>query len=121
MKKVMIAGFLLTAVVVLISATALADEVTDWNRIMFQAALLATLAPTSPLIMTRNAAIVQVAVYDAVNGIQHRYTPLQVQPGAMPGASVRAAAVQAAYATLVKLYGSQQSTLGILDQKRAAS
>ena len=34
-------------------ATARADEVTDWNQIMFQAALV---AKTSPLDMSRNAA-----------------------------------------------------------------
>ena len=37
-------------------ATARADEVTDWNQIMFQAALV---AKTSPLDMSRNAAIVR--------------------------------------------------------------
>lgn len=118
MKRIGNLGFLLAALAVLLPGAAVADEVTDWNRIMFQAALHATPAPTTPLVMSRNAAIVEAAVYDAVNGIQRRYTPLHVQPAAAPGASIRAAAVQAAYATLVRLYSSQQSTL---DQQRAAS
>lgn len=118
MKKIGKFGFFLAALAVFIPATALGDEVTDWNRIMFQAALHATPAATSPLVMGRNAAMVEVAVYDAVNGIQHRYTPLHVQPAAPPGASVRAAAVQAAYAILSRLYSSQQSTL---DNERTAS
>jgi PAP2 superfamily len=118
MKRIGNLGFLLAALAVLLPGAAVADEVTDWNRIMFQAALHATPAPTTPLVMTRNAAIVEAAVYDAVNGIQRRYTPLHVQPAAAPGASIRAAAVQAAYATLVRLYSSQQSTL---DQQRATS
>jgi PAP2 superfamily len=118
MKRIGNLGFLLAALAVLLPGAAVADEVTDWNRIMFQAALHATPAPTSPLVMSRNAAIVEAAVYDAVNGIQRRYTPLHVQPAAAPGASIRAAAVQAAYATLVRLYSSQQSTL---DQQRATS
>jgi membrane-associated phospholipid phosphatase len=118
MKRIGNLGFLLAALAVLLPGAAVADEVTDWNRIMFQAALHATPAPTSPLVMTRNAALVEGAVYDAVNGIQRRYTPLHVQPAAARGASIRAAAVQAAYATLVRLYSSQQSTL---DQQRAAS
>ena len=61
------------------SATASADDVTDWNQIMFQAALV---AKTSPIDMSRNAAIVQASVYDAVNGIDRRYTPLHVKPAA---------------------------------------
>ena len=117
MKKICKLGFLMAVFAMLIPAAALADEVTDWNRIMFQAALAAT-PPTSPLVMTRNAALVQSAVYDAVNGIQRRYTPIHVTRAAPPGASVRAAVVQAAYATLVRLYSSQQSTL---DQARTAS
>jgi hypothetical protein len=96
-------------------ATARADEVTDWNQIMFQTALV---AKTSPLDMSRNAAIVQSAVFDAVNGISRRYTPIHVKPAAPWKASPRAAAVQAAYASLVRLYPAQQSTL---DAQRAAS
>ena len=94
MKKIGNLGFFLVALAVFIPAAALADEVTDWNRIMFRAALHATPAPTSPLVMSRNTAIVEVAVYDAVNGIQRRYTPLHVAPAAPPGASVRAAVPQ---------------------------
>jgi hypothetical protein len=60
---------------ILCIATARADEVTDWNQIMFQTALV---AKTSPLDMSRNAAIVQSAVFDAVNGISRRYTPIHV-------------------------------------------
>src|SRR5207245_8337071 len=74
-------------------ATARADEVTDWNQIMFQTALV---AKTSPLDMTRNAAIVQSSVYDAVNGISRRYTPIHVKPAARFQASPSPAAVQAA-------------------------
>jgi hypothetical protein len=118
MKKIGNLGFFLAVLAVFIPAAALADEVTDWNRIMFRAALHATPAPTSPLVMSRNTAIVEVAVYDAVNGIQRRYTPLHVAPAAPPGASVRAAAVQAAYSTLSRLYSSQQS---MLDNERTAS
>ncbi|WP_433967333.1 hypothetical protein [Tunturiibacter gelidiferens] len=95
--------------------TARADEVTDWNQIMFQTALV---AKTNPLDMTRNAAIVQSSVFDAVNGITRRYTPIHVKPAAPWESSPRAAAIQAAYASLVRLYPAQQSTL---DAQRAAS
>lgn len=90
-------------------AAAQTNEVTDWNGIMFRAALVPP--ATGPLIMIRFATIVQAAVFDAVNGIERRYTPIHVQPGAAKGASSRAAAVQAAYATLVNLYPSQKSAL----------
>jgi len=92
-----------------------ADEVTDWNRIMLEA--LRTGGVTG-VVATRPAAIVQSAVYDAVNGIERRYQPIYVQPAAAPGASRQAAVVQAAYATLVKLFPAQKSNL---DAKRAVS
>src|SRR5512145_1689935 len=66
-----------------------ADEVTDWNENMLEAALV---AKTSPLVMTRFAAIVQSAVFDAVNGIERRYQPIFVTAPAPRGASRRAAA-----------------------------
>ena len=97
------------------SVSARADVVTDWNEMAFRAALVAN---SSPLNMTRFAAIVEAAVFDAVNGIDRRYTPIHVDPAGPAGASRRAAAVQAAYGILVKLYGlgglfppNQQQTL----------
>jgi len=92
-----------------------ANEIETWNRIMFEAAQS---AGTAPFIMTRVAAIVQSAVYDAVNGIEERYAPLHVTPAAEPGASQRAAVVLAAYTTLVSMYPSQKTTF---DQELAAS
>jgi len=113
------AGFflLLAAMASSISTAVRADEVTDWNGIMLQAAHDAV-PPTSPLVMTRVAAIVQASVFDAVNGIERRYTPIHVAPAAPRGASRRAAVVQAAYASLVRLYPSQKSTF---DAKLAES
>jgi hypothetical protein len=75
--------------------------------------LLANLDGTNPLVLTRAIAIVQSAVFDAVNGIEPRYTAVHVQPAAPAGASRRAAAVQAAYATMVKLFPTQQFTLDL--------
>jgi PAP2 superfamily len=93
-----------------------ADEVTDWNSIMLRVALLPP--ATNPLVITRVAAIVHSSVFDAVNGIERRYTPIYVQPAAPRGASRRAAAVQAAYASLVRLYPAQKT---LLDQELAMS
>jgi hypothetical protein len=99
-----------------------ANEVTDWNEMLFRASVVAS---ASPLNMSRHAALVEAAVFDAVNGIEKRYTPIHVDPTGPASASRRAAAVQAAYVILVKLYGAggvfapnQQPTL---DARRTTS
>jgi membrane-associated phospholipid phosphatase len=89
------------------ASAASADVVVDWNMTMVDA-LMAT--ATAPQPGTRIAAIVQTAVFDAVNGITGRYTqyrPDAIGATAPPGASVEAAAVGAAYTTLVALLPSQ--------------
>ena len=106
---------LVTALSIGYCLAAQADEVTDWNRILFQADLT---AKTPPILTSRNAAIVQASVFDAVNGIERRYTPVHVTPAAPSGASVRAAAVAAAHAALAKIYTAQQQ---FLNEKFAAS
>ena len=98
------------------AAIGIADEVTDWNRIMLDALLGPPVV--APPFAERSAAIVQAAVFDAVNGIERRYTPIHVVPAAPRGASQRAAAVQAAYASLVHLFPGQTA---IFDQRRTSS
>jgi hypothetical protein len=99
--------------------SARADEVTDWNQTLFRSAVI---AGTSPLNTTRVGALVQAAVFDAVNGIDRRYTPIHVPPAAPAGASRRAAAVQAAYVMLGKHYGTgglfTTTQQGILNARR---
>lgn len=85
------------------SSSTWADDVTDWNQMLFRVGLVAGTNATN---MSRVAAIVQASVFDAVNGIDHRYTPIHVALSAPSGASRRAAAIQAAYAVLVKFYGT---------------
>ena len=84
------------------------DEVTDWNENMFTAIFTARV---SPVVTTRVTALVQSAVFDALNGVYRRYTPVHVPPEAPNGASARAAVVQAAYSVLVRLFPAQQETL----------
>src|SRR5437868_1423653 len=95
---------------------ALGDEATDWNRIMLDA--LTGPPAVSPPLAARPAAIVAASVFDAVNGIERRYTPIHVPPAAAPGASQRAAAVQAAYASLVRLF---PALTGTFDAERVLS
>ena len=84
-----------------------ADEVLDWNAILRTA--IVTAALPGPLTF-RGPAIVQSSVFDAVNGIDQRYTPIHVTDKAPPGASRRAAAVEAAYTALVSLFPAQSAT-----------
>lgn len=93
-----------------------ADEVTDWNHIMLEATLTPPATPAP--ITTRSTAIVQAAVFDAVNGIDPQFTPVFVRRAGPRRASKRAAAVQAAYAILIRLYPAQSD---MLDQERSTS
>ena len=110
----------MTRYIVLLGAlsagASLANEVTDWNKVMLAAFFTAPVTP-APLTL-RTAAIVQTAVFDAVNGIDRVYAPIHEEATAPRRASTRAAAVQAAYATLVALYPGQKATF---DQQRIAS
>ena len=84
------------------------NVVIDWNQ-----TLLATLAAANvpaPASM-RLGAIVQVSVFDAVNGVEPEFTPIHVAPGAPDGASRQAAAIGAAYTALVSLFPSQKPKL----------
>ena len=115
-KRVRFARICLAFVLVgLAGSTSYADEVVDWNQTLFRTALA---SGTSPLVITRVAAIVQTAVFDAVNGIDRRYAPIHVPPAGPAGASREAAAAQAAYATLVQIYPAQKS---VLDARLAVS
>ena len=84
-----------------------ADMVTDWNANTEQAILAAAQGPP---VQGRFLAIVHAAIYDAVNGIEHKYTPYFVTERGPRGASADAAAVQAAYTALVALYPTQKAT-----------
>ena len=97
------------------SATARADVVTDWNRTMITG-LEASKLPPPP--SQRIGAIVQTSVFDAVNGIERRYTALHVAPAAPPGASRAAAVASAAYTALVALIPSQKP---LFDQQLEAT
>jgi hypothetical protein len=84
------------------------DPVLEWNAIMNTTVLA---GGTNPLVSSRVTALVAGSVFDAVNGIEPRYRPLHVIARAPHGASQRAAAIQAAYAMLAKLYPAQLATL----------
>lgn len=92
-----------------------ADTVTDWNQTMIDG-LEASHATPQP--SSRIAAIVQASVFDALNGIERRYTPYHVTATAPRGASRDAAVASAAYTALVALIPSQQA---LFDRQLAAT
>jgi hypothetical protein len=91
------------------SAVAKADAVLDWNLIAVNTAIA---NGQSPFAQARYAAIVQLAVFEAVNAITGDYRPYLGSIVAPHGASADAAAVQAAYRVLSTYFPSSASTLG---------
>jgi hypothetical protein len=86
-----------------------ADAVTDWNAIASNA--IVTTAGQPPAVSALSFAIVQGAVYDAVNAIDGGYRPYLVRPAANPWDSEAAAAAAAAYQVLIWLFPGQKPTL----------
>jgi len=98
---------LVVAAALLAGPMAQADVVTDWNVTAGDIAVAAKLPPPAYRVM----AMVQSAVYEAVNAITKRYPPDRVKLDVAPGASVDAAIAAANRATLLKLVPSQQAAI----------
>ena len=101
-------SILAIAVLGLVGPVAKADVVTDWN---ITAGNIVVAAKPPPGASYRTMAIVQSAVYEAVNAITARYPPDRVKLDAAPGASVAAAVAAANRATLSRLAPSQRATI----------
>lgn len=84
------------------------NPVITWNGNMVAALAIAGTPPAPAL---RLGAIVQAAVFDAVNGVEPHYTAIHVAPAAPEGASREAAAVGAAYTALALLFPAQKTAL----------
>jgi len=85
-----------------------ADVVTAWNGVMLKA-VQETRMPPPPA--TRAFAMVHLAIFDAVNGIEQGYEPYLVDFRQIPppaGASAEAAAAVAAHTVLVTLFPQEQ-------------
>jgi hypothetical protein len=110
--------FVLVAVVAGTSGTpaAQADVFDDWNAHADQA--IVTIGGQNPAVASLSFAIFQGAVYDAVNAIDRRHTPLISQPEAAAGASIDAAIAASAHDVLVGLFPAQAADL---DAKYATS
>lgn len=107
-KKYQQMAFLVVVASLLTSLMAWADVVTDWNIKAGEIIIEAKLGPPPA---NRVMAIVQTAVYEAVNTITKRYPASGPPREAAPGASVEAAVAAANHATFVKLMPSQQAAI----------
>src|SRR5262245_23972747 len=93
-----------------VAATPPADVVVEWNA-NAQAAIIGT-AGQGPTVAYLHFAMVQGAVYDAVNAIEGGHEPYLGAPAsADSGDSSAAAAAQAAHDVLVGLFPAQKATL----------
>ena len=82
--------------------------VTEWNRVL-NAAIATPGANPPTTFFTRPYAIMNVAIFDALNSIETRYQPYYVRVHAEPGASPEAAIAQAAHDTLAAMMPSQRA------------
>jgi hypothetical protein len=107
-----VAGFVaaLVALCGMIAPTvARADTVTDWNGYASTAIVVTAAQPPPSAVLS--FAIVQGAVYDAVNAIDRGHRAYLPQPRARRSDSKDAAAATAAYQVLVGLFPPQQAAL----------
>jgi hypothetical protein len=105
------ATLIIIAAVVLFAAPAhaRADTVTDWNG--YASTAIVANAGQPPPVSVLSFAMVQGAVYDAVNAIDRGHRPYLSEPPAGPSDSKDAAAATAAFRVLVALFPTQQTTL----------
>jgi len=98
----------MVATMVLGSVITRADVVLDWNAIAVKTAIE---NGQNPFAQARYAAIVQLAVFEAVNATTGDYKPYLGSITAPPGASAEAAAVQAAYRVLSTYFPASAAAL----------
>jgi membrane-associated phospholipid phosphatase len=95
-----------------------ADAILDWNAIAVSTAVQ---NGQNPFAQARYAAIVQLAVFEAVNSITGDYQPYLGTITAPPGASAEAAAIQAAYRVLSTYFSASALALGAARTNSLAS
>jgi hypothetical protein len=86
-----------------------ADVVTDWSKIAFK--VVTQEASPNQTRPSHYLAIVNTAMFDAAVAVDRQYQPYAVDIRSLPGASMEAAIVSAAYHTLIQLFPSSSDTL----------
>jgi hypothetical protein len=106
---------LVCALWLLMATLAHADLVTAWNQTAIDVMKAANIAGNP---WSRTLAMMHVAMSDAINTVQGRYTRVVTTVPAVPGASAEAAAAAAARHILVQLFPNQQA---MVEEAYAAS
>ena len=109
------AGYLLSWTLLLLCVPAsdarAADIIVQWNEVLSEV-LQADTQIQNPGMASRSTAMVNLAMYDAVNGITPTHSPFYSYADAAPaGASDQAAALQAGFHVLMNIYPDQRELL----------
>src|SRR5687767_5217300 len=87
------------------------DTIIEWNRILLTT--LGTPGATDPnVFFTRPLSMMHIAIFDALNSVEPRYTPYIDRVDVPSGASADAAAAQAAHDTLVAMFPARREIYG---------
>ncbi len=108
MSTIQVRTWILAAAMSVVPAASAADVVTEWNQ---KAGAALAEAKVYPFVGSRTMSLVHVAMFDAINSIEGRYTPYKVKVPAPAGSSAEAAGTAAAHAVLVKLFPEQKASL----------
>src|SRR5438128_1196767 len=108
-------GMAIGILIAVATGTARADTVTDWNQTAIDVMKVARVAGNP---WSRTLAMMHVAMSDAINSVEGRYTCYVAAVPVVPGASAEAAAAAAARQNLVDLFPNQKP---IVDVAYAAS
>jgi hypothetical protein len=109
-KNLTISASVILVLIMLLPTGAKADAVIDWSLIANNVVVVnaATRSPASMI----DFAYVHIAIYDAVNAIDGRYSVFSARPSSSAaGASPEAATAAAAYTVLKAFYPAQQAYL----------
>src|ERR1700752_1612776 len=104
-RKFLLAGVVATAFV---PAPTRADVIIDWNT---KADEIAAQKQTPPFHHSRGTAMLHVAMFEAVNAIERRYTPYKLNLTADKTASKEAAAAAAGLDVMVALHPDRKGEL----------
>ena len=91
-----------------LAAPAGADVISDWNA---RADAIAAERRVTALPHAHNMALLQVAVFEAVNAVERRYVPYKLKLPSDKTASTEAAAAAAAHAVLLSFFPEERTKL----------
>src|ERR1700754_388408 len=101
-------SLLAIAFAVVFAQAAQADVIMDWNA---KGDAIAAEKQVLPAQQSRAMSMLHIAMFEAVNGIERRYTPYKLTLSADRSTSKEAAAAAAAYDVLLAIYPDQKAVL----------